>query len=202
MNRIAKYLITVLIAMPCGLVLADSLVNQIQGLVTASPTVRGKFVQTKTLSGVSKKLSSEGFFIVDRKQGVVWVTEKPIYQMLRVSDSGVRISNKVGVLMNLDARNEPAVKYTNELVLAVFSGDMATLEKLFNYSGDVTSNGWSLDLTPKNLSSVPFKKITIIGGSVIRNIMFTSKEGDATEIAFADLRQAPALSKDEALQFQ
>lgn len=202
MSKVAKWSIALFLVMLSGFVYADSLINQIQGFVTASPTVRGKFSQIKILSGVSKKLNSEGFFIVDRNQGVVWVTEKPIYQILKVSNAGIRISNKTGVLMNLDARNEPSVKYINELVLAIFSGDMGALEKLFNYSGDMTSKGWSLDLTPKNTSSVPFKKIAITGSTAIGSITFISKEGDLTEVSFADVRPALALSKDEALQFQ
>ena len=202
MSKAAKWSIALFLAMIPGLTFAESLINQIQGLATVSPTVRGKFSQTKVLSGVSKKLNSEGFFIVDRNQGVLWVTEKPIYQTLKVSTAGIRISNKAGVLMNLDARNEPSIKYISELVLAIFSGDMVALEKLFNYSGDFTSKGWSLDLTPKNSSSVPFKKISISGDKAIGSITFISKEGDLTEISFVDVLPASTLSKDEALQFQ
>jgi hypothetical protein len=162
MNSIAKRLIALILFLIAGSVYADSLVSQIEALVSTAPTVRGKFTQSKTLSGVSKKLNSEGFFIVDKSKGIVWITEKPIYQTLKVSDLGIRIGNKSGVLMNLDARSEPSVKYINELVLAIFSGDMSALEKLFNYSGDVTAKGWNLELTPKNTVSTLFKKITIV----------------------------------------
>jgi len=202
MSNIAKKLIAALLVLIAGSAYADSLLSQIQGLVSTSPTVRGKFTQSKTLSGVSKKLNSEGFFIVDKSKGIVWVTEKPIYQTLKVSDTGIRIGNKSGVLMNLDTRSEPSVKYINELVLAIFSGDMSALEKLFNYSGDVTVNGWNLELTPKNRVSTPFKKITIVGSSAISRISFMSKDDDSTEVLFSDMHLAPVLSKDEAIQFQ
>ena len=202
MNNIAKKLTAIVLVLVAGTVYADSLVNQIQDLVGTSPTVRGKFTQTKSLSGVSKKLNSEGFFIVDKAKGVVWITEKPIYQILKVSASGIRIANKSGVLMNLDSSGEPSVKYINELVLAIFSGDMGVLEKLFNYSGEVTNKSWNLELTSKNTASMLFKKITIVGSSAISSITFVSKEGDLTEITFSDVRLSPVLSKDEALQFQ
>lgn len=202
MNSIAKRMLVLVILLVASSVSAESLVNQIESLVSASPTVRGKFAQSKTLSGVSKKLSSEGFFIVDKSKGIAWITEKPIYQTLKVSDSGIRIGNKSGVLMNLDARSEPSIKYINELVLAIFSSDLSALERLFNYSGDVTTKGWNLELTPKNTASTLFKKITIVGGSAISRISFVSKDGDLTEVIFSDVRLAPALSKDEAIQFQ
>jgi hypothetical protein len=76
------------------------------------------------------------------------------------------------------------------------------LERLFNYSGDITSKDWSLELTPKNTALIFFKKITIIGSSSISRITFVSKEGDITEVSFSDVHLAPVLSKDEALQFQ
>jgi outer membrane lipoprotein-sorting protein len=202
MNSISKKLIALMLFLITGSVCASTLVSQIETLVSAAPTVRGKFTQSKTLSGVSKKLNSEGFFIVDKSKGIVWITEKPIYQTLKVSNSGIRIGNKSGVLMNLDARSEPSVKYINELVLAIFSGDMSTLEKLFNYSGEVTAKGWNLELTPKNTVSTLFKQITIVGSSTINRISFISKDGDLTEVIFSDVRLDPVLSKDEILQFQ
>ena len=202
MNSIAKRLIALILFLIAGSVYADSLVSKIEGLVSSAPTVRGKFTQTKTLLGVSKKLNSQGFFIADKSKGVVWVTEKPIYQTLQVTHTGIRIGGKSGVLMTLDARSEPSVKYINELVLAIFSGDMSALEKIFNYSGNVTANDWSIELTPKNVTSTLFKKITILGSSAISRITFVSKEGDITEVGFSDIRLAPSLSKDEALQFQ
>jgi outer membrane lipoprotein-sorting protein len=202
MNSISKKLIALMLFLITGSVCAGTLVSQIETLVSAAPTVRGKFTQSKTLSGVSKKLNSEGFFIVDKSKGIVWITEKPIYQTLKVSNSGIRIGNKSSVLMNLDARSEPSVKYINELVLAIFSGDMSALERLFNYSGEVTAKGWNLELTPKNTVSTLFKKITIVGSSTINRISFISKDGDLTEVIFSDVRLDPVLSKDEILQFQ
>jgi outer membrane lipoprotein-sorting protein len=201
-NSISKRLLIALLVLVSGSLYAGSLINQIEAFVGSSPTVRGNFSQTKTLSGVSKKLNSEGFFIVDKSKGVVWITEKPIYQTLKVTETGIRIGNKGGVLMNVDARSEPSVKYINELVLAIFSGDMSALERLFNYSGEVTAKGWNIELTPKNSVSTLFKKITIVGSSSINRISFISKDGDLTEVIFSDVRLAPVLSKDEIFQFQ
>jgi hypothetical protein len=76
MNSISKKLIALMLFLITGSVCAGTLVSQIETLVSAAPTVRGKFTQSKTLSGVSKKLNSEGFFIVDKSKGIVWITEK------------------------------------------------------------------------------------------------------------------------------
>lgn len=185
-----------------GLAFAESLPNQIEKMVGSAQTVRGKFVQTKVMIGISKRLISNGSFIVDKGQGVLWITEKPIYQKLRVSSSGIKIDNKSGNLMTLDARSEPSVRYINELVMAVFSGDMNALERLFSYSGDASPKGWFIELTPKSATSAPFKKITMTGGAAISRITFISRDGDSTEISFSDIHPATVLAKDEALQFQ
>ncbi len=185
-----------------GFAFAESLPSRIEKMVGSAQTVRGTFIQTKVMIGISKRLVSEGNFIVDKTQGVLWVTEKPIYQKLRVSSSGIKVDNKSGNLMTLDARNEPSVRYINELVMSVFSGDMNSLERLFKYSGDASSKGWFIELIPKSPTSVPFKKITMTGSSAISRITFISKDGDSTEISFSDIRPAISLTKDEALQFQ
>jgi outer membrane lipoprotein-sorting protein len=185
-----------------GVIFAESLPNQIESMVGAAQTVRGKFAQTKVINGISKHLVSDGNFIVDRGRGVLWITEKPIYQKLVVSNSSIRIDNKGGNLMTLDGRNEPSVRYINELVLAVFSGDMNVLERLFNYTGEASSKGWMIELTPKTASSAPFQKVTMTGGSAISRIKFISRDGDLTDISFSDIRPAANLTKDEVLQFQ
>ena len=202
MTNFARYIFFATITFIASNAIANPVLGQIEVLIGSSQTVRGKFVQTKSLSGISKRLTSEGSFIIDKGQGVLWITEKPIYQKLKVTNSGIRVENKNGTLMSLDARSEPSVKYINELILAIFSGDMTTLERLFTYSGDISAKGWFLDLAPKSASLAPFKKITISGAVAINRIVFMSKEGDITEVVFADIRPAASLSKDEAIQFQ
>ena len=132
----------------------------------------------------------------------MWVTEKPIYQALSVADTGIVIRNKSNTLMNLNSQNAPSVRYTNELMRAIFSGDMSSIDKIFNYSGEISSKGWKLDLIPKNTSSTIFKKVSISGDAVINHITFTTVEGDITDIAFSDVTPVTALTQDETLQLQ
>jgi len=185
-----------------SIVFADQLLNQIKNSINTPPIIWGKFIQNRTLTGVSKKLVSEGYFLVDKQRGILWVTEKPIYQTLVVADAGISIKNKSGTLMNLDSRNLPSVKYINELMLAIFSGDMNAIERVFNYTGEVTSRGWSLDLTQKNISSAVFKSVVINGGSVVSRITLISREGDVTDILFTEVKPIAALTTDEISKFQ
>ena len=202
MLRLSIRLLIVFLMLTPSIILADQLLNQIKSTINTPQIIRGKFIQNRTLSGVSKKLVSEGYFLVDKQRGILWVTEKPIYQALTVTDATISIKNKSGTLMNLDSRNQPSIKYINELMLAIFSGDMNAIERVFNYTGEVTSKGWILDLTQKNASSAVFKNVVITGGSVISRITLTSKDGDVTDITFAEVKPIAALTIDEISQFQ
>jgi hypothetical protein len=164
--------------------------------------MRGSFKQTRVLSGVSKQLNSEGFFLVDKERGILWVTEKPIYQMLKVTPSEINIKNKNQTIMNINAANEPSMRFINELLMSIFSGDMSAIEKVFIYQGEINTNGWSLLLTQKKLYPATLGKVSIRGKSAIEAVSFESKDGDLTRITFTDVKPVRSLTKDEISQFQ
>lgn len=164
--------------------------------------MRGSFKQARMLSGVSKQLNSEGFFLVDKERGILWVTEKPIYQVLKVTRSEINIKNKSQTIMNINATNEPSIRFINELLLSIFSGDMSAIEKVFTYQGEINANGWSLLLTQKKSNSAVLGKVSISGKSAIESVSLESKDGDLTRITFADVKPITSLTKDEISQFQ
>ena len=86
MLRLSIRLLIVFLMLTPSIILADQLLNQIKSTINTPQIIRGKFIQNRTLSGVSKKLVSEGYFLVDKQRGILWVTEKPIYQALTVTD--------------------------------------------------------------------------------------------------------------------
>ena len=185
-----------------GLVFADQLLQNIQASITTAPIMRGSFKQTRVLSGVSKQLNSEGFFLVDKERGILWVTEKPIYQILKVTPSEINIKNKNQTIMNINAANEPSMRFINELLMSIFSGDMSAIEKVFIYQGEININGWSLLLTQKKLYPTTLGKVSIRGKSAIEAVSFESKDGDLTRITFTDVKPVRSLTKDEISQFQ
>ena len=200
-NFIKKALIAFLMLSP-GYVLADQFLDQVKSSINSPPITRGNFIQLRTLIGVSKRLTSEGYFVVDKSRGILWITEKPIYQALAVTSSGITVSNKSNILMSLSSRNDPSVRYVNELLLAIFSGDITSLDKLFTHTGEITVNGWAMELIPRNSASTVFTKVAISGNSSVNRITFTSKEGDLTDITFANVKPVASLTKDEVLQLQ
>ena len=202
MIRLIQKMLPILLVLCPSYVFADRLLDQIKTLIESPQIVRGNFTQTRILIGVSKKLTSDGFFLIDKSKGIVWVTERPIYQAIKITDAGIIIGNKTNTLMTIDSRNQPSVKYINELMLAMFSGDMNSLERVFNSTGEFTTKGWVLELTQKNPSSAILKSVVITGNSAISHITFSTKEGDITDINFTNVKPITSLTKDEISLFQ
>jgi hypothetical protein len=104
--------------------------------------------------------------------------------------------------MNINAANEPSMRFINELLMSIFSGDMSAIEKVFIYQGEININGWSLLLTQKKLYPTTLGKVSIRGKSAIEAVSFESKDGDLTRITFSDVKPVRSLTKDEISQFQ
>jgi len=197
-----RWVLIVFFIMTSCKVFANHILDPIKSSISLTTITRGKFIQNRILIGVTKKLTSEGYFLVDRNRGILWITEKPIYQVLVVTNSGITIRNKSKTLMSLNSRNDPSLRYVNELILSIFSGEIDSLDKIFEPSVKIFSKEWVLVLIPKNVGSNLFKKVTIAGSTVISRITFTSRDGDVTDITFIEVRPDTSVTNDEIIQFQ
>jgi outer membrane lipoprotein-sorting protein len=197
-----RWVLIIFFIMTSCKVFANQILDPIKNSISLTTITRGKFIQNRILTGVTKKLTSEGYFLVDRNRGILWITEKPIYQVLVVTNSGITIRNKSKTLMSLNSRNDPSLRYVNELILSIFSGEIDSLDKIFEPSVEIFSKEWVLDLIPKNVGSNLFKKVSIAGSTVISRITFTSRDGDVTDITFIEVRPDNSVTNDEIIQFQ
>lgn len=180
---------------------AQGLLGEIRQTVVNAPAIKGDFHQTRTLVGVNKKLNSEGYFLVDKSKGILWVTEKPFPQTIKITQTELQIENNSQVVMRLNADSQPAIKYINELLLSIFSGNIQFIEKIFDINGQSTKQGWSLRLTPKRSGPSIFKTVELTGKSVVDSVSYETSTGDLTQINFSKVKPLDALSTDEAAKF-
>jgi hypothetical protein len=180
---------------------AQDLLSDIQKTVVNAPIIKGEFHQTRALVGVNKKLNSEGYFLVDKSRGILWVTEKPFPQAVKITQSELQIQNNSQVVMRLNAESQPGIKYINELLLSIFSGNMQLIEKMFDISGQSTKQGWSLHLTPKKSGPSILKTVDLAGKAVVDSVSFETSTGDLTQISFSKVKTLNTLSPDEAAKF-
>jgi len=183
---------------------ADDL-SLIQQRVAQVEVLRGGFEQEKRIAGFKNPLRSQGSFLVARGKGVVWTTLKPFPSEVVITGDRILSRQRDGSSrVEVDGREQPALRSVNAMMFALVSGDVAALSSRFNTQVQAkTGNGWTLSLTPKSAAlAKAFTRIVLNGDSYVREVEIEEANGDRTHLRFVELSQTPArLSADEARRF-
>ena len=183
---------------------ADDL-SLIQQRVAQVEVLRGGFEQEKRIAGFKNPLRSQGSFLVARGKGVVWTTLKPFPSEVVITGGRILSRQRDGSSrVEVDGREQPALRSVNAMMFALVSGDVAALSSRFNTQVQAKAgNGWTLSLTPKSAAlAKAFTRIVLNGDSYVREVEIEEANGDRTHLRFVELSQTPArLSADEARRF-
>ena len=167
--------------------------------------LRGRFDQEKRITGFRNPLRSQGRFVVSRQQGVVWTTEKPFPSEVVITRDRILSRQRDGsTRVELDARQQPAMRSVNAIMFALMSGDVQALSSQFNVEATREGQGWRLKLTPKSaMLAKAFQSLTLQGDRYVRQVEIIEANQDRTRIQFTALSEAPAtLNADEARRFE
>lgn len=167
--------------------------------------LRGGFEQEKRIAGFKNPLRSQGSFLVARGKGVVWTTLKPFPSEVVITGDRILSRQRDGSSrVEVDGREQPALRSVNAMMFALVSGDVAALSSRFETQVQAKAgNGWSLSLKPKSAAlAKAFTRIVLNGDSYVREVDIEEANGDRTHLRFVELSQTPAtLSADEARRF-
>lgn len=183
---------------------ADPAVEAVTRAVAQPEVLRGQFTQEKQVSGFTHPLRSQGRFVVARQQGVIWTTLKPFPSEVVVTADRILSRQRDGsTRVELDARQQPAMRSVNAIMFALMSGDVQALSSQFNVAASREGQGWRLRLTPKSaMLAKAFESLTLQGDRYVREVEIVEASKDRTQIHFSALTEAPAsLSADEAHRF-
>src|SRR5690606_19819152 len=116
----------------CGVVVpaaaADVTVDSIAREVARPAVLRGEFAQEKQVSGFRNPLRSQGRFVVARGRGVIWSTLRPFpAEMVVTADRILSRQRDGSTRVELDAREQPALRSVNAVLFALMSGDVQAL---------------------------------------------------------------------------
>ncbi|WP_341675756.1 outer membrane lipoprotein carrier protein LolA [Niveibacterium sp. SC-1] len=202
MNRLRYFLFGIVLSCAAAGVCAATLVEQVQKVLEQPAVVSGRFEQTRELKDFPKPVKSQGRFLVSREKGVLWVTEKPFSNSVRLTRSEILQKAGDNVTMRLSADKEPAVRAINGVMFALLAGDVGELEKRFSVSGKVEAGRWSLKLVPRDsaLGQV-ITRIDLSGQRFVETVDMEDGNGDRTHIRMLDSQPADSLGKAEAAQF-
>jgi outer membrane lipoprotein-sorting protein len=197
--------VTMLLPLTWSAPAADTLAG-VQQRVAQVAVLRGEFTQEKRIEGFKNPLRSEGRFLLARDKGVLWATLKPFPSEVVLTRERILSRQRDGsTRVEMDARQQPALRSVNAMMFALMSGDVKALTGRFDAQAQLLpNNAWKLVLTPKaGPVAQAFKAIILEGDRYVRRVDIDERNGDRTHLQFSGMSEAPAqLTTDEARRFE
>lgn len=183
--------------------LRADLATQIQAQLQPFEVLHGSFQQSKKIAMLEHPLLSSGHFVIVRRQGVLWMSEKPFASCLRLDKNGIRQIRDGQIAFELKSQDEPLLRLINSVLLSLFSAEIASVLPHFELSGSFAQGHWEALLKPKDawMAKVA-SRIHVRGGKTLEAMTLKEANGDVTEIHFSALDLASPLSPREKELFQ
>jgi len=187
-------------------VFAATDVEAVKQRVAKVDVLRGEFTQEKQVAGFKNPLRSQGRFVLAQDHGVVWTTLKPFPSEVVVTRDRILSRQSDGSSrVELDGRQQPAMRSVNAIMFALMSGDAQALSAQFTVKVEVLpGNAWRMQLTPRSaMLGKVFAQLTLSGDRYVREVQINEANQDVTRIHFAGMSDTPAaLSADEGRKFE
>ncbi|MEZ8302992.1 outer membrane lipoprotein carrier protein LolA [Vibrio splendidus] len=193
-------------------------ISDLQTVLSANNIVRGEFTQTRNMEMFAQPLTSQGTFLLDKSNGLLWTQTTPFPVSLVLTDNKLSQRFAEQPAKIITDKENPMAFYFSHIFLSVFHGDTQKLQEQFslsfepaieqssNASANASSQDtrWTLTLKPKSAPmNAVFEAITLQGENDIERIELREIRGDSTVIEFSQLSHLPeVLSDAEAQQFQ
>ncbi|WNH48642.1 outer membrane lipoprotein carrier protein LolA [Stenotrophomonas aracearum] len=208
MNRFLRTLGVLLLLAVCAPAFAapGADVDLVKQRVAKVGVLRGEFNQDKQVAGFKNPLRSQGRFVLAQDRGVIWTTLKPFPSEVVVTRDRILSRQRDGSSrVELDGRQQPAMRSVNAIMFALMSGDAQALSAQFVVKVEaLPDNGWRMQLTPRSaMLAKVFSALSLSGDRYVREVQITEANQDVTRIHFAALSETPAqLSADEGRRFE
>lgn len=181
-------------------------VDVVKQRVAKVAVLRGEFSQEKQVAGFKNPLRSQGRFVLAQDHGVIWTTLKPFPSEMVVTRDRILSRQRDGSSrVELDGRQQPAMRSVNAIMFALMSGDAQALSAQFTVKVEtLPGNAWRMQLTPRSavLAKV-FSALRLSGDRYVREVEITEANQDVTRIQFSGMRESPAqLSAEEGARFE
>jgi len=155
--------------------------------------IKGRFEQLRHLTGIPRPIRSSGRFIYWRDHGLYWETQKPIAQASTFTADAIIHWQATSRSPQVEQNSSPIQQQVSRILLAVFGGDIQSLESLFDSHGQSESKAeikqWTVELIP-TMDAVKqvVEKISLSGEDYIQRLSLNASNGDSTQIQFSTIR--------------
>ncbi|WP_369348881.1 outer membrane lipoprotein carrier protein LolA [Stenotrophomonas sp. JAG2] len=206
MNRFLRTLCVLVMLAVVAPAWAATDVDVVKQRVAKVDVLRGEFTQEKQVAGFKNPLRSQGRFVLAQEHGVIWTTLKPFPSEVVVTRDRILSRQRDGSSrVEMDGRQQPAMRSVNAIMFALMSGDAQALSAQFTVKVEVLpGNAWKMQLTPRStMLGKVFAQLTLSGDRYVREVQINEANQDVTRIHFAGMSETPAtLSADEGGRFE
>lgn len=206
MNRFLRTLCVLVMLAVVAPARAATDVDVVKQRVAKVDVLRGEFTQEKQVAGFKNPLRSQGRFVLAQAHGVIWTTLKPFPSEVVVTRDRILSRQRDGSSrVEMDGRQQPAMRSVNAIMFALMSGDAQALSAQFTVKVEVLpGNAWKMQLTPRSaMLGKVFAQLTLSGDRYVREVQINEANQDVTRIHFAGMSETPAtLSADEGGRFE
>jgi len=206
MNRFLRTLCVLVMLAVVAPAWAANDVDVVKQRVAKVDVLRGEFTQEKQVAGFKNPLRSQGRFVLAQEHGVIWTTLKPFPSEVVVTRDRILSRQRDGSSrVEMDGRQQPAMRSVNAIMFALMSGDAQALSAQFTVKVEVLpGNAWRMQLTPRSaMLGKVFAQLTLSGDRYVREVQINEANQDVTRIHFAGMSETPAtLSADEGGRFE
>lgn len=160
--------------------------------------VSAQFSERKELTLLSAPLESSGWLYFAPPDRFARFTERPAFSALVIDGERVRF-REGDAGDELDLSGNPMTRAFVENFIALWSGDRARLERLYEVALTFEGERWELALTPRRAPLSRFIEVVSLRGSgeVLEQMTVRDRDGDRTATIFRSVRRDRTFSADE-----
>lgn len=212
MSLSKKIFLSFILLCSSSLFFAESLnLNSVCASLSKNAVTKGNFTQSKmvNISKSAREFKSTGNFLFCSK-GIIWNTEKPFASRMIISESQISQTNSNEETTVITSGNNQTLGLISSTLTGIFSGDISSLEKIFNieFSTNEANNSWKINLLPKDENFSKIIESIFISGSFkessaqLENIILTEKNNNTIKYILENQTVAKELTEDEEKFFE
>ncbi|UPG93322.1 LolA family protein [Luteibacter aegosomatissinici] len=177
---------------------APSLVDQVLAHLAKHQQVRAEFTQRRENPDLAEPQVSSGDLLFVIGKGMLWHTRAPYDDTLVLSAGDTRRLNAQGKLERVRDGNR-GVSQVSGMLQGLLAGKTDEAARQFTITAEGTVDQWTLHFVPKQARVARvLAGITLKGDAFLESIDVNLASGERTAIAFANTRDAGALTPVEA----
>ncbi|MDE1460354.1 outer membrane lipoprotein carrier protein LolA [Spartinivicinus poritis] len=157
--------------------------------------IKGEFNQEKHIKVLSRPLKSSGKFNLSEQQGLIWNTQQPTKNRIKVNSIGLYEWKSSGSDFNQgqwqikpESQSAGFSRYAKSFQ-ALLNADIKQLQQEFDLYWQHTPNNWQLGLKPKQSSQLAklISWIKVVGSDRVNMIQIREQSGDFSQIGLSSI---------------